>query len=245
MSNVLVIESAFPSDSTGAAANVIVSGTPNGAVSFVVSRTPNYAQAWATTFTGTGPYLVTLPHPDTWFIWVIDNDGVCAVAGSSFYDEWTQLANHVRDTLIAASAALTAALQTWVPGIVIGSIVAGSGADISLYPAVIVSHPFMDPEWVGEPYLTTYQYECMVTCILLHEDEVSYQDACSALLQCVGGILRNPYNESFVLPNGHQINFAQARGLRVSEREIGSHWATIGTLTWSGLGQRLDPGNQT
>lgn len=245
MSNVLVIQSAFPSDSTGANANVILSGTPNGSVSFMISRTPYYAQAWATTFTGAGPYLVALPHPDTWFIWVLDTDGVCAQPGASYYDEWTQLGAHIQQVLIDAVPALNAALQTWIPGITIGSIIYGPGQDTDLYPAVIISHPEVDPDWVGEPYLTTYAYKCMLTCILLHEDEISYQQACTALLQCIGGILRNPFNESFVLPNGHGINFAQARGLQVSDREIGGHWVTTGSLIWSALGQRLDTGNQT
>jgi hypothetical protein len=248
MANGLVIKSvANRGDQVTAA--VSVSGTPSGTPRFLINRTPDYNGAIPAVSSGSGPYLLTVPYPSLWYVWIVDDNGPCAepeagLIGTDAGENVPELGAALRDILWNNKKGIEAALKQWDVSWTLKQAVYGYGGDVTDWPAVLVMQPKFTSEYIAAPYVRQYSFTCAILCVILHESEQSQLPAAGAFGNIVERILSQPAYDQIVLGNDQVIDFGYIRQGGVTEEPVGDSgkFLAVASLQWGGIGDRVDSG---
>jgi hypothetical protein len=232
----------------GTHATVVITGTPTGSLSFKIARTPNYAKAFTATFTGAGPYVVAVPNADGWYFWAVDNNGPCTMAA-----QWIGLSNNpevdlvglqLQTILSSNELLLNAALQQWYPNTTVKQIIYGNAAIAARgFPAIMVTKPRQQWQWVAMPYVKSVDFYYEVDCLVVHSEPQMALQLANKMAGAIINILKKPDYNVIVIPSGMQLAFCTPTEGEADENQVDdTSFGAVATVLWTGNGIIQDTG---
>lgn len=220
---------------------VTLDGQPRGTPTFLICRTPDVglASTASATLTG-GVYAVACPHPALWYVWGQDAQGVtdepiCAWCGLSDNPDLDLCGQALANILTQNKAALETALKTYFKSSAIAQIVYGGGAALTDYPAILITKPREQAQYIAMPFVRELTYTLEVMFTILHQDRASMLTAATRLSSRIVEILNQPAYEGLTLPSGTALAFCQCQEGDADEIKYGDNqWAAVGSTVWSG-----------
>lgn len=233
---------------TGLSASVVLSGSPSGPLSFWISRVPDSAEAIPSPFTGAGPFIVTVPHPELWYFWAKDNDGFsadtdengdpaykaafCDVSGNP---EANEIGHYLSDILWRNKQGIEAILRGEYSLATLKRVSYGFPGEIPDFPALCVCNPRWSWEDFAAPAVKNYTFTFDVAALVEHADEESKLSFATKLAEAAGKILSQPYYRQKKLASGRSYYLAgthegNAQDIVIDEDKFG----TAASVIWTG-----------
>lgn len=228
---------AIVSNEDNASATVTLTGTPNGAVSFLAGRSPEVADATVAPHAGSGPYVVTLPHPSGWHVWVRDGADVAPEPGAvwvslSGRQDADEAGQWLADTLWANRRLLDAAARQAGHRLTLAQTVYGA-RQVTKWPSLVILRPRIESEPFAFPHVWRHEFTFEVVLVQAHNTEQSEVETATTLGRAAQLILNQPAYLSFTLPSGVAVTGCRASSCSVDEGEVaGAGFQVIGTLSW-------------
>ena len=225
----------------GSTVTVTLDGTPSGTLTFQGSDTPA-SQDFTAPYTGTGPYVVTLPYPGIWHLWAQDNNGLGARFGSVLmgYGNTTDadaIAQKVHDLLILHKPGMEAVLQTWYPGTTIKQIHAGFPSTLlDDFPSIIVTKPSWQGNWRALPLVQRWNYSLDILCFVVRRQEEPENPLATRMVEAVQQVLG--LRRYVKITTSNQLTLTSCNAFQGNSDEIQIEeglWATVGSVVWTGL----------
>ena len=236
MSSIVQIDSLVSSNATSAVA--VVSGVPNGSLTFYCSRVPDGVKTLCAS-SGSGPYTITLPHEDLWYVWAHDNDGYSVNAAAVWSSSGSvSIANEVgrklRDILKLNQVGIEARIASLSNGATIKQIVYGNPGEIPSFPFICIMEPRFSARYVAAPYVREVELTFTIINAIHHSDEQSQLEYAVDFNAAVEHILSSPFYETIVLPSGRIVNFGQCTSGKSDDIDLGDDgFASLGSLVYS------------
>lgn len=232
-------------------ADVVLTGTiVGGTPTFYVASVPEAVPVLAPSFLlPTGVYRVVMATPGLWYVWVQDSQGRSAnpsavwVGLSDILDvNLTGMA--LAEILTRHKAGLEAqARETFFPKCTIKFIGYGTARNITDYPAILVTKPRFNSQWVAAPMVRQITYRFDILIFVLHNSPDNWLSVATNLANAVNHILDLPEYDALRLSSGTPLAFCQSSEGDSDDIEVEEGiYCALGSCTWSGeaLEQRGD-----
>ena len=222
-------------------ATAVLDGAAVGALGFRATREPVFSDASQVVllFTGTGPYTVTLPGVDLWYLWATDNNAPSTNClpvwiGGSDSDFLDEVGQAVAGILTTHKPAIEARVRPWSPGTTIKQVMYGFPGAIEEWPAIVVQRPKFIADWYAMPSIKLYHLTLEIAIVTVRSTEVSELKLVGRIMSAVVAILTK--REQITMPSGSIACRCQAEEGNVEEQMIDgtSHFITMARLQWSG-----------
>ncbi len=235
---------------TGTTAQVALSGVPVGPLTFYAARVPYVSQAASVPFTGSGPYIVTLPHAQLWYLWAHDNNGF----GDAFDGVWIGVTDnpdldecgfHLRTILRDNEKGFNTLFKTWYPDTTLKQVEYGLPDNVIEFPSIVITNARAMEEWVGTSYLKQVRLQFDIAFLAVHVDEQTELPLITRFLRAGMKILNQPYYNNTTLPSGLEISMAEALEGEATEFDLGEEIGVVSAASavWTCLTNQLDAGN--
>lgn len=230
----------------GVTVQAALDGTPQGDPVFVAGRTPDPALARLApaTLRG-GVWDVSVPHPALWYVWARDAGGTtepaACCAGLSDNPDLDLCGQKLQEILTANRPALDLALQSFFGADAsVKQIVYGTAAALVKFPAILITKPTVQAEYMFMPYGRQYTYRLEIMFTLLHQDPAPMLRSAARFIGRIMEVLNQPLYEGLVLESGTPLAFCQVEEGEADETQVSENqWTAVGSCVWSGkaLGQ--------
>jgi hypothetical protein len=225
---------------------VTLSGRPTGLLRFRAGRRNDSQVARYVQFTGTGPYRVSLPHPDLWYVWAEDDNGVgeqhqAVILDNPYADDFGKM---IAAQLEENRLGLDAYVRRAFPKSEMKAIQYGYAPTVTDWPSAVVTNPRWEWEWLGFPFLRLWTYRFTVASMVVRPDE---QNTLGFAADLAGGIMKvlslRDYNK-VTTPGGVSLFNVLAQTGDAQEVQIDeTNFGAVGSVQWSGQFLLQDTGH--
>jgi len=224
----------------GVTVNVTTNGVPSGTLSFQASRTPEFNVIHTIPYTGSNPYVLTMPAPVGWYVRALDNSGygssMCVWCIQNNYDDLAAIQLALQDIILKNAQLIESGLSPLYPNMTLKSVVVNA-YNIQSYPSIIIDSAAWSSRYAFFPYGMENTFSTRIHCLMRNSDENISIIQSSQMGRIVSRILNQPSYETITLSNGLVVNYCYcsegANGSSVFEDRNG--FVGVTTLIWKCL----------